>query len=116
MLASGQADSKEAAELKKLRSTLDPFKLSESIDGKLAKLYETANRRHSPKVVGLPMQATVEETRGAKVQKQDFPTSLGNPAKNAGFPLSHRHAGGGGIPLTSLMSRQQRRGLHFQMA
>jgi hypothetical protein len=24
----------------------------------------------------------------------DFPTSLGNPAQTAGFPLSHRHDGG----------------------
>ncbi|HEX7424666.1 MAG TPA: hypothetical protein VF311_12390 [Terriglobales bacterium] len=30
-----------------------------------------------------------------KSQTADFPTALGNPAKCAGFPLSHRSGGGG---------------------
>jgi hypothetical protein len=38
----------------------------------------------------------MEKTRGGKVQKTDFPTSLGNPASYAGFPLS-RSFGGCGI-------------------
>jgi len=32
----------------------------------------------------------VEKPRGGKVKKPTFPTALGNPAKCAGFPLSHR--------------------------
>jgi len=35
VLASGQADARRAAELKKLRSTLDPFALAQSVDRKL---------------------------------------------------------------------------------
>jgi len=31
----------------------------------------------------------MEKARRGKVQKQDFPSSLGNPATTAGFPLSH---------------------------
>jgi hypothetical protein len=53
----------------------------------------------------------VEKPRGGKVQKKDFPTLLGNPAKGAGFPLSRSHYGG--CSVTSLMSRQQSSKLHF---
>jgi hypothetical protein len=34
---------------------------------------------------------------GGKVQEQDFPTALGNPAKAAGFPLFPPHGGDGSI-------------------
>src|SRR5262249_58867449 len=37
----------------------------------------------------------VEKTRAGKVPKPDFPTSLGNPANYAGFPLSHSFGGCG---------------------
>ena len=40
------------AQLKKLRSTLDPFELSQSIDRNLERIYALANRRLSPKVAG----------------------------------------------------------------
>lgn len=49
VLASGQANAKKVAQLKKLRSTLDPFELSQSIDRKLERIYGLANRRLSPK-------------------------------------------------------------------
>jgi hypothetical protein len=39
----------------------------------------------------------VEKPRGGKVQKPDFTTALGNPAKEAGFPLSHSPGDGGFI-------------------
>ena len=94
VLTSGQADAKKLAELKKLRSTLDPFELSKSIDGKLEKVYALANRRLSPKAASSRGATAVEKTRAGKVQKQDFPTSLGNPANRAGFPLSHSHHDG----------------------
>jgi transposase InsO family protein len=103
VLASGQADGRRVAELKKLRSTLDPFALAQSIDRKLESIYALANRRLSPKAANLRGATAVEKPRGAKVQKKDFPTSLGNPAKGAGFPLSHSHYGG--YSVTSLMSR-----------
>jgi hypothetical protein len=103
VLASGQADTRRAAELKKLRSTLDPFALAESMDGKLESIYGLANRPLSPKAANLRGATPVEKTRRGKVQKTDFPPSLGNPAKGAGFPLSHSHYGG--CSVTSLMSR-----------
>ena len=103
VLASGQADTRRAAELKKLRSTLDPFALAESIDRKLESIYALANRRLSPKAANLRGATAVEKTRRGKVQKTDFPPALGNPAKGAGFPLSNSHYGG--CSVTSLMSR-----------
>jgi hypothetical protein len=103
LLASGQADARRVAELKKLRSTLDPFALAESIDRKLASIYALANRRLSPKAANLRGATAVEKPRGGKVQKKDFPPALGNPAKGAGFPLSHSHDDG--CSVTSLMSR-----------
>jgi len=93
ILASGQAEAKKVAELKKLRSRLDPFELSRSIDRKLEVIYALANRHLSPKMASSRGARAVEKTRGGKVQKPDFPTALGNPAKSAGFPLSHSHGG-----------------------
>jgi len=48
VLASGQADAVRLAELKRLRLTLDPFRLGEQIDEKLQRIYALANRRLSP--------------------------------------------------------------------
>ena len=103
VLKSGQVNARRVAELRKLRSTLDPFQLASSIDRKLESIYALANRRLSPKVENSRGATAVEKPRGGKVQKTDFPTALGNPAKNAGFPLSHSHGGGGRV--TSSMSR-----------
>ena len=88
VLASGQADARRVAELKKLRSRLDPFALAESIDRKLESIYALANRRLSPKTANLRGATAVEKPRGGKVQKKDFPPALGNPAKGAGFPTA----------------------------
>lgn len=107
VLASGQADRARVAELKKLRSTLDPFELAQSIDRKLERIYALANRRLSPKASGCGANSrgamAVEKTRGGKVQKRDFPSSIGNPAKRAGFPLSHSRDGGDRVTFS--MSR-----------
>ncbi len=46
----------------------------------------TANKNAAPKAV--------EKTLRGKVPKHDFSTALGNPAKCAGFPLSHSDDGG----------------------
>ena len=115
VLAWAQGHAQEVAELKKQRSTLDPFELAESIDRKLEQVYALANRRLSPKpATSRRGEMAVEKPRGGKVQKADFPTALGNPATGAGFPLSHSH--GGGRSVTSLMSRHPRSKLHSQMA
>ncbi len=102
VLASGRADARHLAKLKKLRSTLDPFELAQAIDRKLDKIYALANQRLSPKPENSRATA-VEKPRAAKVPKADFRTALGNPAKGAGFPLSHSHYGGRSV--TSFMSR-----------
>ena len=87
VLASGRADARHMAKLKKLCSTLDPFELAQTIDRKLDKIYALANRRLSPKPENSRATA-VEKPRRGKVQKTDFPTALGNPAKGAGFPTA----------------------------
>ena len=89
VLASGLVRAEQVEEWNQLRSTLDPFHLSQRIDAKLAGIHEMANPRHSPRAAQARGAKAVEKTRGGKVQQQDFPSSLGNPAKVAGFPLSH---------------------------
>ena len=112
------------AELKKLNDTLDPFRLAEVIEEKLDTIYQLNARRHSPTVIAqkqIPARGwkaganektrqrkAVEKTRRGKV-KSNFSSALGNPAKNAGFPLSHSHDGGW---VTFQMSRRQSQGLH----
>lgn len=80
VLLSGQADTRRVTELNKLRSKLDPFVLAESLDRKLESIYALANRRLSPKAEKVREKA-VEKPRGGKVQNNDFPPALGNPAK-----------------------------------
>ncbi len=94
VLASGQADQQRVAALKRLRARLDPFRLAQRIDGKLQRVYTLANRRLSPQAEISRGATAVEKTRGGKAPKTAFPTSLGNPANYAGFPLSHSHHGG----------------------
>jgi transposase InsO family protein len=89
LLESGQADKRRVAGFKRLLATLDPFDLAARVNRKLESVYQLANRRLSPKAETLHRAPAVEKTRRGKVPKADFPTALGNPAKNAGFPLSH---------------------------
>ena len=112
------------AELKRLRQSLDPFQLGKLIDQKLQRIYDLANRRLSPKVTAENHAAQAKEKtlRGRrngcgkaarwKSPKNDFPTELGNRAKNARFPLSHSR-GHGGSPVTFPMSRRLNPGLHL---
>ena len=87
VLASGQGDSRRVAELKKLRSQLDPFELSRSIDRKLEIIYALANRRLSPKAI-TPRGATAAgngyifnvSTAAAPVTFLNGLTRDGNPA------------------------------------
>jgi len=127
VLASGQADPRGVAELKKLRSSLDPFVLGKVIEGKLDRIYEMANRRLSPKPsqdrhaepAGKSTQLTRRNVCGkdarGKSRKPDFPPELANRAKGARFALSHRRDRGGSR-VTFSMSRQPPPKLHSQMA
>ena len=48
LLASHSADPAKLEKLKKLRASLDPFKLSQIIEQKLDRIFKLANQRHSP--------------------------------------------------------------------
>jgi len=111
------------AELKKLNDSLDPFRLAELIEQKLDIIYQLGARHHSPAAIAEkptsvagstgPNEKTrrrraMEKTRRGKV-KSNFSSALGNPAQNAGFPLSHSPDGGW---VTFQMSRRQPSGLH----
>lgn len=50
VLDTGSGDLKKIAALQQVRSTLDPFKLSNTIERKIERIFSLANRRHSPKV------------------------------------------------------------------
>jgi len=118
--SSPQADAARVAELQSLRESLNPFALAKAIDQKLEHIYELANRRLSPKVPqGLP---ATERTKSSqlngggkdaawKSRKTDFSTPLGNPAKDAGFPLSHRR-NNNSLTVTFQMARRPTPRLH----
>jgi hypothetical protein len=99
---SGHADATRLAELTKLKKQLDPFELARIIDRKLKHIYGLANRRLSPGScpVAINRRKWLQPDNGCgkaapwKSRKADFPTALGNPAKSAGFPLSHPRGGG----------------------
>src|SRR5215469_5756386 len=103
VLASGHADARRVAELKKLRSRLDPFALAQSIDRKLESIYALANRRLSPKAAKLCSATAVEKPRRGTVQNQTFPPRLEIPQSARDSNFSHSHYGG--CSVTSLMSR-----------
>jgi hypothetical protein len=110
VLASGQGDSRRVAELKKLRSLLDPFELSRSIDRKLESIYALANRRLSPKAITSRGATAVQKTPGGKVQKKELFHHAWKSRKERRIPTfaqPRRRA-----TVTSLMSRQQRSRLH----
>jgi hypothetical protein len=94
---SGHADAGRLAELTKLQKHLDPFALARIVDHKLKHIYGLANRRLSPGScpVAIDRHKWLQPDTGYgkaapwKSQKADFSTALGNPAKSAGFPLSH---------------------------
>jgi hypothetical protein len=72
VLASGKADARKMAELKTLRSLLDPFELSKSIDRKLERIYALANRRLSPKAASARGPRAVEKTRTQRPSNRSF--------------------------------------------
>ena len=125
VLAGAQANPAQVAGLKKLQQSLDPFQLGKTIEQKLERIYEMANRRLSPKMrpdqpvskAEQKRQRTRRRRNGCgkaapwKSPKPDFSTELGNRAKNARFPLSHSR-GDGGSSVTFPMSRRSAPGLH----
>jgi hypothetical protein len=110
VLACGQADGDRVAELKRLRDRMDPFELARAIDRKLRRIYALSNRRRSPAPVRV--EGTNTSRRGKRCgkaapgkTKNRFSLTLGNPAKGAGFPLSHS-PGDDDAPVTFSMARQ----------
>ena len=118
--SSPQAHAARVAELQSLRESLNPFALAKAIDQKLEHIYELANRRLSPKV---PQELpATERTKSSqpngggkdapwKSRKTDFSPPLGNPAKDAGFPLSHRR-NNNSLKVTFQMARRPTPRLH----
>jgi transposase InsO family protein len=115
---SEQADTSRLAELTKLKNRLDPFELAHILDRKLKHIYGLANHRLSPGScpIATDRRKRLRPDNGCgkaapwKSPKADFPTALGNPAKSAGFPLSHTRAGGSLV--TYEMARQPTPKLH----
>jgi transposase InsO family protein len=98
-----QADPEKVAKLEALRKRLDPFQLSRIIERKLERISRLANRRLSPKAE----QPTLPETEQQRQPANGCgkAATLGNPAKYAGFPLSHSH-NNNKPSVTFQMSRQ----------
>jgi hypothetical protein len=65
VLAGAQGKPERLAELKKLRTSLDPFQLGDLIEQKLQRIYDMANRRLSPKV-SAENHAAQETQRGRR--------------------------------------------------
>lgn len=105
---------KQAAELKRLRSSLDPFVLGQSIQKKLDRIYDMTNRRLSPNP-DLKHQPKGDRKNTSSSRRTD----CGKDARCASleiaprFPLSHSRDDYG---VTFSMSRQLGSKLHFQMA
>src|SRR5256712_115950 len=115
VLASGQADPAQVAELKKLRQSLDPFQLGKVIDQKLERIYELAHRRLSPRAAASP---TVQAAKKVLPSRRNGWGKHGGGAalENASpFPGSHQHHGSA-PPGHIQMSRRTIPGLHSQMA
>lgn len=112
VLVSATSHPKRVAELKKLRSSLDPFELGKVIEGKLDRIYETANRRLSPKPSqpngGQPAknntERAMEKTLAARARKSP---------RDSRFPTAPTTTGS---PVTFSMSRRAAPKLHSQMA
>lgn len=81
--------SKQVAELKRLRSSLDPFVLGQSIQKKLDRIYDMANRRLSPQ------PRSNSQDKGDEKTKSSRGKGCGKDARCASleialrFPLSH---------------------------
>jgi len=103
-----QADPEKVAKLEELRKRLDPFQLSRIIERQLERISRLANRRLSPKAEQPTLPATEQQRQPADGCGKA--ATLGNPAKDAGFPLSHSHNNKPSV--TFQMSRQHQLRLH----
>ena len=113
------ADAQKVAELERLRRQLDPLALSRAIDRKLERIARLANHRRSPRAGRTPPVAMLQNLSGggkdaAWKTKTRFSTPLGNPAKAAGFPLSHRRNNNRGVTFPNVSTTPT--GLHSHMA
>ena len=99
MLAWGRGDSRRVAELNKLRSMLDPFELSRSIDRKLEGIYALANRRLSPKAITSRGATAVQRREVEKSKNRTFPPRLEIPqrTRDSHFHTATAAAGNGYI-------------------
>lgn len=66
VIASKKGDPVKIAELKKLRATLNPFDLAQTIESKLDHLFKLANRNQSPKVAQMEQNKKKPFTRVEK--------------------------------------------------
>lgn len=107
-----QAHAEKVAQLEQLRKRLDPFQLSRSTERKLERISRLANRRLSPNAKPETVPGLAATGRGNGRGKD---ATLGNPARPAGFPLSH-HRNNNKASVTFQMSRQLQLRLHSQMA
>src|SRR5215475_11745059 len=79
LLASNCADPAKLEKLKRLRASLDPFKLSQIIEQKLDRIFKLANYRHSP----APPSANIQTDELSPVEKQ----TLQALSQNFGIPI-----------------------------
>jgi transposase InsO family protein len=114
-----QADTEQVARLAQLQKSLDPFALGRNIERQLERIARLANRRQSPREQPEKLAAAARRSEAdngggkaatRKSQKR-FSSTLGNPAKPAGFPLSHRR-NNNKPSVTFSMSRQPPLRLH----
>jgi hypothetical protein len=110
VLAGGQFKKDQAAELKKLHLSLDPFQLGKVIDQKLGRIYERANRRLSPKATQESQAAHTQEKHNA-VGETAVEKPLRGKVPNQTLPLSHSRDDGGSS-VTFPMSRRRVPELH----
>lgn len=106
-----QAHAEKVAQLEQLRKRLDPFQLSRSTERKLERISRLANRRLSPNGKPETVPGLAATGRGNGRGKD---ATLGNPARPAGFPLSHHRNNKASV--TFQMSRQLQLRLHSQTA
>lgn len=71
VLESNQGDPLKIAELKRLRDTLNPFELAQTIERKLEHIFRLANRRQSPKAIASKVGQKAQRPL-TKVERETF--------------------------------------------
>jgi transposase InsO family protein len=112
VLVSATSHPKRVAELKKLRSSLDPFELGKVIEGKLDRIYETANRRLSPKP-SQPNGGQLAKNNTERAMEKTLAARARKSPRDSRFPTAPTTTGS---PVTFSMSRRAVPKLHSQMA